>query len=718
MEDPPAVGTPPSDSPLGHKKAALRLPEPSHPHSCPTLQPAAMSHPAPIFPAANAGIASSPTSPSPSPRSSPQPAVSLFSPPADPASDVDEIDSPAPDAMEVESPAAVLVVPGPGSPTPAALVAPRQAEDTTVLPSSSMVVDPPRSPVPPIPSAEDLFLRRQADLAHREWRVEVKSALSDHPDFASPSFANSFPALWNRGLAAFPLPQDAQEAEWRTKVLNATLPFLLRHSGARAEVRKMDSVAGNLLNHIERSERDVQDTMAAATGYRESYRTLEQQVRDRTRNLDQVTDAVDAVEALAREDAKARGLKGSAVFKFVGDCVAEHEAKTEARTKDLASLGEDLADLSSKIANITDDLAAAKQVRDDFRLELYETRYPLPAPPPSAPSTIVWSPGHTTALDTVPSTVFDQEEGPKTKGKGKAKAAPMSAPESPLPRSPSPAAGPSKRPAPTSGDESEPIAIRRPERSKPAPEALFLPPLSDSDVVIVEAEDSVPAAGSSKPTTRSQTAEKGKRPLGVVLKVPAAKTSNLPFAKDMVSTMPFYACTRCLRLGLTCKRAPDCKACRGCQNGKVGCEEGTSGRCFFDAPKTRRVLDTEGLTTIAGQASTTVISRPFLLPPVLVPGHPANTAAAFHEQAEYHLSLGFAQLRGFRGPLHLAGLPVTLPGDPGHRLHSYLDRLESEQGRDWLHSIDRSEERRGDGDADSSGAEAAEEADDAGARVD
>ncbi|KAL0956718.1 hypothetical protein HGRIS_002840 [Hohenbuehelia grisea] len=205
--------------------------------------------------------------------------------------------------------------------------------------------------------------------------------------------------------------------------------------------------------------------------------------------------------------------------------------------------------------------------------------------------------------------------------------------------------------------------------------------------------------------------------------------------------MPFYVCTRCLRLGLIWKRAPDCKACRGCQFAKVGCEEGASGRCFFDAPKTRRVYDTEGLTSIAGQAQTTVVSRPFLLPPVLVPGHPANTAAAFHEQAEYHLSLvrslekqaniawlaayrnarlaeehrrldteGFAQLRGFRGPLYLAGLPVTLPGDPGYRLQSYLARLESEQGRDWLHSIDLPEGRLG-GDVEALDAEAAEEVD-------
>ncbi|KAL0956719.1 hypothetical protein HGRIS_002841 [Hohenbuehelia grisea] len=349
-----------------------------------------------------------------------------------------------------------------------------------------MVVDPPRSSVPPIPSAEDLFLRRQADLAHREWRVEVKSALSDHPDFASSSFAESFPALWNRGLAAFPHPQDVQEEEWRTKVLKATLPYLLRHGGSRAEVRRMDPVVQNLLDHIERAERDVRDTTAAATGYRESYRMLEQQVRDRTRDLDQVTKAVDAVEALAREVAKARGLKGSAVFKFVRGRVAEHEAKVEARTKDLASLGEDLTDLSAKIANLTDDLVTAKQVRDDFRHELFETRYPLPAPPPAAPSTIVWSPDHTTALGTVPFTAFNRpaprspsdapkpapkpvpkkKKAPKTKGKGKARAAPMSAPESPPLRSPSPAAGPSKRPAPTSGDDSEPIAIRRPKRSR------------------------------------------------------------------------------------------------------------------------------------------------------------------------------------------------------------------------------------------------------------
>ncbi|KAL0945064.1 hypothetical protein HGRIS_012018 [Hohenbuehelia grisea] len=268
-----------------------------------------------------------------------------------------------------------------------------------------------------------------------------------------------------------------------------------------------------------------------------------------------------------------------------------------------------------------------------------------------------------------------------------------------------------------SGEESEPTAIRRPS-AQTRPEALFLPPSA----------------------TRSQTADKGKKASAVVLKVPAAKTSILPFAKDMVSTMPFYACTRCLRLGLTCKWAPDCKACRGCQNGKVGCEEGASVRCFFDAPKTRRVYDTEGLTAIAGQANTTVVTRPFLLLPVLVPGHPADTAAAFHEQAEYHLSLvrsleeqaniawlaayrnarlaeehrrldteGFVQLRGFRGPLHLAGLPVSLPADPGHRLHSYLDRLESEQGRAWLHSIDLPDDSRGEGDVEASGAEAAGE---------
>ncbi|KAL0954296.1 hypothetical protein HGRIS_003298 [Hohenbuehelia grisea] len=693
MEDPPAVGTPPSDSPLGHKKAALRLSEPSQlrPHRRPTPQPAAMSHPAPIFPAANAGIASSPTSPSPSPDSSPappspKPATPLFSPAADPTSEVDEIDSPAPNTMEVESPSAVLVVPGPGSSTPAALVEPRQAEDTTVLPSSSMVVDPPRSPVPPIPSAEDLFLRRQADLAHREWRVEVKSALSDHPDFASPSFANSFPALWNRGLAAFPLPQDAQEAEWRTKVLKATLPFLLHQSGARAEVRNMDPVAQNLLDHIERAEGDVRDTTAV------------------------VTEAVDAVEALAREDTKARGLKGSAVFKFVGDRVAEHEAKIDARTKDLASLGEDLADLSSKIANVTDDLVAAKRVWDDFRHELYETRpyhrpwyRPLTTFDPSAPPV---------APKPAPKPQPKTKKTTKAKGKGKAKAAPVSASESPPPRPPSPVPGPSKRPAPTSGEESEPIAIRRPKRSKPAPEALFLPPLSDSDVAIVEAEDLAPASGPSKRATRSQTADKGKKASAVVLKVPAAKTSILPFAKDMVSTMPFYACTRCLRLGLTCKWAPDCKACRGCQNGKVGCEEGASVK---PTPPSLLAPSSFCLSWSPGIRPTPRLLFTSRRVPLswCVPG-----GAGQHRMVgAYRRGWPRSTVASIRGPynsgvpwsLRLAGLPVSLPADPGHRLHSYLDRLESEQGRAWLHSIDLPDDSRGEGDVEASGAEAAGE---------
>ncbi|KAL0948512.1 hypothetical protein HGRIS_011072 [Hohenbuehelia grisea] len=674
-----------------------------------------MSHPAPIFPAAHAGIASSPTSPSP--RSSPgppspHPDTSLFLPPADPASEVDEINSLTPDAMDVENPTAVLVVPEPGVLPPAAAVEPRQAADTTVLPSSSLVVDPLRSPEPLVPSAEEILQRRQADLAHREWRVEVKSVLSDHQDFASRAFLDSFPVLWNRGVATFPHPQDAQEQEWRTKVLKATLPFLLRHRGAGAVVRQMDPTVHNLLNHLEESEQTITETMAAGTGHRDAYKTLEQQVRDRTRELDRATEATDAVEALAHKDAKARGLKGSAIFKFVGDRVAAHETKIEALTKDLASLGEDLDDLSLKIANVKDDLATAKQIRDDFRHELFEVRYPLPAPPAVAPSAVP---------------VPKKTKAPKTKGKGKPKMAASLAPESPPPRSPSPVSGPSKCPAPASDEDSEPIATCRTKRSKPAPEDLFLPPLSDSDVVVVEAKDSAPVPGPSKPATRSQMVDKGKKASGVVLKVPAPKAPALPFAKDVVASMPFYACTRCLRLGRTCKRAPDCKACRGCQRAKIGCEEGTSGRCLFDATKMRRVYDAEAPTAVTEPVGTTAVPRPFLLPPLLVPGHSANTAAVFHEQAEYHMALvrsleeqchvawlaayrnkrlaeehrrldsaGFTELQGTVGRIHLAGLPITLPGDSGHRLHLYLDRLEAEEGQAWLHSVDVDRNASGD----------------------
>ncbi|KAL0945049.1 hypothetical protein HGRIS_012006 [Hohenbuehelia grisea] len=626
----------------------------------------------PHLPAASAGIASSqPRHPSPdsSPLLLPQNRHASLSA-ADPTSEVDEIDSPAPNTMEVESPSAVLVVPGPGSSTPAALVEPRQAG------CNSFTVD--------------------ADLAHREWRVEVKSALSDHPDFASPSFANSFPALW----ASLPYSPRGPGGGVEDQGPQATLPFIYA-SGARAEVRNMDPVAQNLLDHIERAEGDVRDTTAV------------------------VTEAVDAVEALAREDTKARGLKGSAVFKFVGDRVAEHEAKIDARTKDLASLGG--ASLTcppkSPMSPMTWSLPSGfgtTSVTNSTKPGILSLRLlPLLLPLSSG-------------LQTIPPPLTKKTT--KAKGKGKAKAAPVSASESPPPRPPSPVPGPSKRPAPTSGEESEPIAIRRPKRSKPAPEALFLPPLSDSDVAIVEAEDLAPASGPSKRATRSQTADKGKKASAVVLKVPAAKTSILPFAKDMVSTMPFYACTRCLRLGLTCKWAPDCKACRGCQNGKVGCEEGASVRCFFDAPKTRRVYDTEGLTAIAGQANTTVVTRPFLL--MLGPGHPADTAAAFHEQASTTCPGAFLEeqaniawlaalsQRGWRGApspryrgLTTRGSVVAPPcwaasvssSGSGHRLHSYLDRLESEQGRAWLHSIDLPDDSRGEGDVEASGAEAAGE---------